>query len=351
MLAAAKVLKAEKWWDDKAPPVLGLAYYLLATGTSVVPLGRSLLAMLAFITAFIGVAGFGHVVNDLGDLEIDRAAGKLNTMQGRKPIHIAVMTVVLLAMAWLPWLILPANSWNLSFIGVQLLLLTLYAAPPLRLKARPVSGVLTDALYAFTVPMLITWTTWSYLGGPPKPQPLLLAALIQWSLCVGVKGILVHQDVDAETDAASGLSTFVTRYGHARTLWLLSRIVIPAEFAFFILMTFAFSSEVRFYSVAVALIFCWRVFQLACLWGIPVDLPWRLSSEPAVELYGFRFLGDFYPAWFPVIMLAALCFRSPAYFALAGIHFALFKTGLGHFFRHDLKAIPWGISRLRRGRV
>jgi hypothetical protein len=102
-------------------------------------------------------------------------------------------------------------------------------------------------------------------------------------------------------------------------------------------MTFAFSREVRFYPVAVTLLFCWRVFQLACLWDIPVDLPWRLSSETAVELYGFRFLGDFYPAWFPVIMLAALCLRSPAYLALAGMHVALFKTGLGHFFRHDLK--------------
>jgi 4-hydroxybenzoate polyprenyltransferase len=351
VLAAAKVLKAEKWWDDKAPPVLGLAYYLLTTGTNVVPLGRSLLAMLAFITAFIGVAGFGHVINDFGDLEVDRAAGKLNTMQGRKPIHIALMTVALLAMAWLPWLILPANPWNLSFIGVQLLLLTLYAVPPLRLKARPISCVLTDALYAFTVPMLITWITWSHLGGSSKPQPLLLAALIPWSLCVGIKGILVHQDVDAESDATSGLSTFVTRYGHARTLWLLSRIVIPAECAFFVLMTFAFSRELRFYPVAVALLFCWRAFQLTYLWNIPVDPPWRLSSDQAVTLYGFRFLGDFYPAWFPVIMLTPLCFRSPVYLVLAGMHFALFKTGLGHFFRHDLKSIPWGISKLRRGHV
>jgi len=348
VLAAGKVLKAEKWWDDKAPPVLGLAYYLLATGTNFVPLGRSLIAMLAFITAFIGVAGFGHVVNDLGDLEVDRAAGKLNTMQGRKPLHIALMTVALLAMAWLPWLILPANPWNLSFIGVQLLLLTIYAAPPLRLKARPVSGVLTDALYAFTVPVLITWTTWSRLSGLAKPQPLLLVALIPWSLFVGVKGILVHQVADAESDAASGLNTFVTRYGHARTLWLLSRIVVPAELAFFILMTFAFSRELRFYPVAVALFFCWRGFQLAWLWNIPVGLPWKMPSEQAVTLYGFRFLGDFYPAWFPVIMLAPLCLRSPMYLALAVMHFAFFKTGLGHLIRHDLKSIPWGITKMMK---
>jgi 4-hydroxybenzoate polyprenyltransferase len=351
MLDPGKVLKAEKWWNDKAPPVFGLAYYLLATGANVVPLGPCLLAMAAFITAFIGVAGYGHVLNDLGDIEIDRAAHKANTMQGRKGLHSALIIAALLAMAWLPWLILPANRWNLSYIGIQLLLLTLYAAPPLRLKARPVPGVITDALYAYLVPMLITWTTWSRLGGLAKPQPVLLAALIPWSLCAGLRGILVHQDGDAANDAAVGLCTFVAQYGHARTLWLLTRIVLPAEIASFALMTMTLARELRFYLVFVLLFFLWRVFQLACLWDIPVDLPWRLSSDQAVTLYGYRFLGEFYTAWFPVFMLAALCFRSPVILPLAFLHLALFRTGVAHFFRHDLKSIPWGISKMRQRRV
>jgi 4-hydroxybenzoate polyprenyltransferase len=307
------------------------------------------LDILAFIVAFIGVAGFGHVINDLGDLEVDRAAGKPNTMQGRTRLQIALIIAALLAMAWLPWLILPANRWNLTFIGVQLLLLTVYAAPPLRLKTRAIPGVLTDALYAYTVPMLITWTTWSHLGGPPTHQALLLAALVPWSLCAGIKGILVHQDVDAANDIASGVGTFVTRYGHARTFWLLSRLVVPSEIACFALMTLAFSRELRFYFPVVVLLLCWRTSQLAWLWAVPVRLPWRLSSEEAVSLYGFQLAGDFYRAWFPVVMLAALCFRNPVYLALACLHLALFKTGLGHFFRHDLGHILCGgIARMRR---
>jgi hypothetical protein len=351
VLAPGKVLKAEKWWNDKAPPVLGLAYYLLATGARPVPLSRALPAVLAFMTAFIGVAGFGHVINDLGDLEVDRAAGKRNMMQGKTRLQIALIIAALLAMAWLPWLILPANRWNLTFIGVQLLLLTLYAAPPLRLKTRAIPGVLTDALYAYTIPTLITWTTWGGMGGPMRPRSFLLAALIPWSLCAGIKGILAHQDADATHDAASGPTTFVTRYGHARTFWLLSRVVVPSELACFALMTLAFSRELRFYFPVVVLLFCWRTLRLALLLNIPVRLPWRLPSEEAVTLYGFQFAGDFYRAWFPVVMVAALCFRNPVYLALGCLHLALFKTGLGHFFRHDLKYIPWGICRLRRRRA
>ncbi len=351
MLAAGKMLKAEKWWTDKGSPVLALAYYLLGTGAQPVPLGRSLLGLLAFVIAFIGVAGFGHVVNDLGDIEVDRAAGKPNTMRGRKRLHTLLIIAALLAMAWLPWLILPANRWNLSLLGFQLLLLTLYAAPPLRLKARPVCGVLTDALYAYTVPMLITWTTWRGLGGPTRPQPILLAALILWSLCAGIKGILGHQDVDAANDSAAGLRTFVTRYGHARTFWLLSRIVVPTEVGFFALMTLAFSRDLWPYLILVVAIFCWRIFQLGWLWDIPVEFPWRLTSEQAVTLYGYRFLGEFYSGWFPVVMLAALSFRNPVYLVVGCMHMALFKTGLGHLFRHDLKSIRWGISRMRQGRA
>jgi 4-hydroxybenzoate polyprenyltransferase len=348
MLSPGKVLKAEKWWNDKAPPVLGLAYYLLATDVALVPLSRALPNMLAFIIAFIGVAGFGHVINDLGDRAVDRAVGKLNTMQGRTDLQIAVIFVALLAMAWLPWLILPANRWNLTCIGVQLLLLTLYATPPLRLKTRVIPGVLTDALYAYTIPMLITWTTWTGMSGPPRPQPLLLTALIPWSLCAGMKGILAHQDVDAANDDASGVGTFVTRYGHEKTFWFLSRIVIPSEIACFAVMTFAFSRELRFYLPVVVLLLCWRTFQLGCLWHVPVRLPWHLSSEETVTLYGFQFTGDFYRAWLPVIMLAGLCFRNPVYLALGCMHLMLFKTGIGHFFRHDLSHIFAGISKMRR---
>jgi hypothetical protein len=116
-------------------------------------------------------------------------------------------------------------------------------------------------------------------------------------------------------------------------------------------MTAGFSRQLRFYPVAVLLCFCWRFFQLAYLWDIPVDFPWRLPSEETVTLYGFRFLGDFYPAWFPVIMLAALCFRSPMYLILAVMHFALFKSGPGYLIRRDLRSIPWGIAKLRGRRA
>jgi 4-hydroxybenzoate polyprenyltransferase len=189
MQSAGKLIKAEKWWNDKAPPVLGLAFFLLAVSDGEIPLVRSVLTLLAFMVTFIGVAGFGHVINDLCDVDHDRAAGKHNTMAGRPRAQVAAILLLLLAVAWLPWLWLPANRWNLSLIALQLLLLTLYAAPPFRFKARAVSGVVTDALYAYTVPALITWTTFADMAGEPTSRPFLLAALVPWSLFAGLRGM------------------------------------------------------------------------------------------------------------------------------------------------------------------
>jgi 4-hydroxybenzoate polyprenyltransferase len=345
-----KVLKAEKWWNDKGTPVLAVAYYLLAAPDHPVPLLRALGMMAAFIAAFVGVAGFGHLVNDVCDIEIDRQSHKYNSMQSRSPLQIALLMLGLLALSWLPWLILPANVWNLAFIAFQLLLLTAYAVPPLRLKTRPVPGVIADALYAYTVPILITWTTWSRLT-PIAPRPYVFASLILWSLFAGLKGILNHQYQDAEGDAASGVETFATRHGSRQTLRLLARVVIPLEAASFVLMTAAFSREYPLYAPGVVLYLLWRWFQLACMWDEPVDLPWLLSSAQVVTLYGYHFLGEFYVAWFPVFMLVALCCRSPAYLLLAAAHLALFQSGVRDLFTRDLKDIPWGIAKLRKRHV
>ena len=343
----AKLIKAEKWWNDKATLTLGMAYFLLAASEPVVPPHRYIPALLAFVVAFVGVAGYGHVINDLADAEHDRIAEKSNRMQGKSWLQVVSIILALQALAWLPWLVLPANRWNLSLIGLQELLLTVYAAPPLRLKERVLPGVLTDALYAYTVPVLITWTTWSHIGSM-RPRPLLLAALIPWSLCIGLRGILYHQYLDVENDVRSGVRTFATVYGRSRTLWLLSRIILMLELACFAALTLAFSREFWFYPIGLALFALWRGFEIKYLQNQPAAVPPLPSSERFVRRYGYQFLSEFYTLWFPVLMLAALVRRSLWYLPIAIAHVALFDTGLRHVWRYDPRYVTQQILRMRR---
>ena len=346
-----KLIKAEKWWNEKAPLVLGLVYFLLAVSRPVLSVTRYLPALLAFVTAFVGVAGYGHVINDLADRKHDRAAGKHNTMQGKGALESAGIVLALMVLSWVPWLILPATRWTLPLVGLQLVLLTAYAVPPLRLKIRPVPGVVTDALYAYTMPVLITWTTWTALtrlAAPTQSHPALLALLIPWSFSVGLRGILNHQYGDAANDLCSGVTTFATRFGRSRTLWALSHIVLPLEMLCFALLTAAFTLELPLYVLGVAFFFCWRAFEVAYLQTPAAEGEPFEAGERFLQRYGYKFLSEFYALWFPAFMLLALVHRSLTYLPIAAVHCVLFKTGPGQIFRYDLGYLRGGFARMRR---
>jgi 4-hydroxybenzoate polyprenyltransferase len=343
---AAKLIKADRWWNDKATPVLGIAYCLLAIGDRPVPLVHMLGAMLAFMIAFVGVAGFGHVVNDAFDVEHDRLASKFNAWQWMTEGRARWLLPALLLLAWLPWLFLPANRWNLSFIALQLALLTAYAAPPWRLKERPLGGVATDALYAYAVPALITWTTFGPLAGVPGSRWILLAAMLLWSVCAGLRGILNHQCVDAETDARAGLTTFATTHGSTQTMQFIANRILPAEWVAAAVMTITLSREFPLYPLGVALFLVWRLFQLVGLSGARVTWPWRLEPRSRVRLYGFDILGEFQTKWFPVYMVAALAVRQPATVVVALAHLACFNTGIIGIFHYDRHTFRRGLVRV-----
>jgi 4-hydroxybenzoate polyprenyltransferase len=347
VLAPGKLIKAEKWWNYKAPPVFGVAYFLLATGDHVVPIATTLIGLAAFLVSFIGVAGYGHILNDLFDIEADRIAGKANAMAGRSRLPGAVILAVLLALGLLPWLALPANRWNLLFLATELALLTVYAAPPLRLKVRPWPGVLADALYAYTVPMLITWTTWGTLAGSAETNTMLLASLLPWSVCAGLTSILRHQVIDADNDLAAGVTTYVTRYGLARTSWLLSRVTVPLELVFFAAMTVTIARDVWFYPLALAIFIGWKVFLRHRHWHEHPADPRPPARERILQAYGYRPLAEFYCRWFAVVMLAALVWRSPVFLILAAAHMTLFDTGIVRIVRRVWWHMP--SRRLRLG--
>jgi 4-hydroxybenzoate polyprenyltransferase len=346
VLAPGKLIKAGKWWNDKAPPVFGLAYLLLAAGNHVVPLGTALIGLAAFMASFIGVAGYGHIINDLFDIEADRIAGKANAMAGRSRLSGAVIFAVLLALGLLPWLALPANRWNLLFLAAQLVLLTVYAAPPLRLKVRPWPGILSDALYAYTVPMMITWTTFGTLAGSAEASTLLLASLLPWSVCVGLTGILRHQIDDADHDLASGVTTYVTRYGLARTIWLLSCVTVPLELVFFAVMTVAIARDFWFYPLGLAVFIGWQLFQRRRHPLEHLADPRLPARERFLRACSYRPLGDFYSGWFPVVTLAALVYRSPVFLVLAAAHLMLFETGIMQIVRQVSGHVPLRFFRL-----
>lgn len=344
-----KQLKAYKWWHYKIPPLLGMAYYLMAVSHLSIPLSLGLPTIGMFLVALVGLAGFGHVVNDLFDIKPDKIVGKYNAMEGLTTAQRLLALFLLLVASWAPWLYLPTNGLTLALVSLELLLFLLYSAPPIRLKERGILGILADALYGYTVPFLFTWTTFNQLG-LNQPITWLMLCLCLWSLCAGVRGILHSQVRDVENDVRTGVSTFVTQHGIDKTLWIISRVVIPAEMVLFIVFAGLLSFEVSFFLIGFGIYVSWKYFNIKYMWRETFNSIQHLTTQQLIR-YSDVFLNEFYEKWLPLFMLAALIIKEPIYLALAMLHLMLFKDGLSEFLWHDLRHIPSAITKMRQQTV
>ena len=76
--AARRAVRLDDWWYSKIPPLLAVAYLqALVAHVSSTRLAEVLPCALLSIVC---VAAYGHVVNDIFDVDADRRAGKANAM-------------------------------------------------------------------------------------------------------------------------------------------------------------------------------------------------------------------------------------------------------------------------------
>ncbi|MBL0718660.1 UbiA family prenyltransferase [Piscinibacter sp. Jin2] len=349
---APALVKSDLWWTDKGAPILGLIYLLLALDPARPGLLLTLPALLLFLTAFAGIAGFGYVVNDLFDLRADALAGKRNTMAGRSPWARAGLVLGLGLLGFLPWALWPGPPQHaLGMLLLQTALLIAYAAPPLRLKERHVAGPVCDALYAFTVPLLITLAAWLPLGGPPQALLLpLLATLLVGALANGLRGILLHQIRDADNDRRAGLRTFATTVGVEAVWRVLARVVLPLDALACALSLLLMAWALPVFALIVLLTFALRAFKWVYLRDEPLDLRALLLSprtpEQQVDFWGRQVLNDLRTVVFPVALLFALVGHSPAHLPLLILHQVLFRPLDFAALRRDLRWTPTGLSKL-----
>jgi 4-hydroxybenzoate polyprenyltransferase len=282
------------------------------------------------------MAGFGHLINDWFDIEADRRAGKRNVLAPLGPLRRSILVFGFLALAALPWLFLPRNRVNLVALAAEALLLTIYAAPPLRLKERP-EGVLADALYGYTVPFVITWATF----GKPLAAPDLLV-LLAWVTLVGLRSILNHQLLDLDNDALSGVRTLAWRIGRPATTTLLTRLVLPLEAMAFVPVTALFVAAAPWYGVLAVLFVAWRAFQVAFIWKPGREGRPCLEAYGAVHFYGYILLNEYYEKAMPVLFLAGLVVERPELAWLLLGHVAVFRTNALSQVARDRKGFRTG---------
>jgi 4-hydroxybenzoate polyprenyltransferase len=328
-VSLARIVRARDWWGYKIPPLLGVAYVLVHVGE--VPFRTGAQAIAVFFLFLIATASFGYFLNDLCDIEADRAARKRNVASGLSlPVRAAVLTG-LLALIGAPWLWLPKTGPILLLVGLELALFVAYAVPPIRLKARGAPALVADALYAHTVPMLLTVLTFAALAGHVgHAWELWLVA--GWSFLTGFRGILLHQVDDLRADQEAGIKTAITPGTRPRAVSCVLRFVLPIEAVLLGVLVYRVSTATPYFVAYVTVAFA--ILTARMLREAKRRAEDRSARHRAgvhrlrswADLLGAWTLNDFYEKWMPLFPLVALSVTDPMYLLVATGHVLLFRS-------------------------
>lgn len=317
-------------------PVMLSGVYCVLTLSPITPSARQTIGtLLLFFIASIGIGGFGHLVNDLFDVDQDLASGADSLIANRQTFKVVRKFLIVILLAWLPWLWLPSNPLILSLLILEFVLFLCYSMPPIRLKDRGALGLIADSLYSYTISNAVALLVFAKLA--QFQMPIWFTGLwVAWSFTVGLRQILGHQIEDLSRDQLAGIRTFVSIHGWKQSFAILERLLLPIETSFFVTILIFISRN------SPAIIPGFLLFTVLVLWkqhltGIrPV---FDLLQSPSTERLFFinnTLLHRFYTQCMPLLAIVPLILKNPQYFTLAVMHYALFQNSLKWFIMYEL---------------
>lgn len=345
------LVRSGQWWDHKMPQLVAAASLSLLPVAGTLSGWTVLVDLVLFLIAAVGIAAFGHVLNDLADIRTDAIAGVPNQMAGLEPGQRVAVLGATVAAGGLPWLVLPISTRTVALVLAEVALLTAYSLPPVRLKDRAAAGVLADALYAYVVPILLTVSVFTDLGGLTWPAWWVTVPAAAWMLLMGLRGILWHQIGDLAHDRRAGVRTLVTRLGAARTRGLVSwMVLVELAAAAATLTAIATATGSVWLPVFGGLYLLYRAFQMSILWSEPLHPSALRSANGRVRYIGFVLLNEFVERWLPVAALVALALQLPLLWIAVVVHIVVFDNAVTEFLRRDLPSLPDATNRLAHER-
>lgn len=224
---------------------IGWIHFIQKLDFSYIKIG---LLIVAYILTGIG----GYLVNDFFDREQDKVSGKSNVTSGKSN---AIIWLII-TFSWLfSFIIILKFSVFASFLLVlQFLLLIAYSVPQIRLKENPILGIITDALYAHVVPLIILLAFFKI-----DYESISVITLVLFSFTVGLRDILLHQKLDQENDLKSNSNSFAIKFDKefSYILVIVQLLMLVTLLLFFV---FALNSKEYLFEFIIGLIGCFVLF-------------------------------------------------------------------------------------------
>ncbi len=298
--------RAAAWWKPKANNLFTILYLTLYVAS--VPFEKVPRLLVLSAITILGLGSFGHCINDRFDIESDRRGGKPNRFARLtlRRQYLALGTA--LAAGLLPWLLLPRDRTSALLLALEVLLLTSYAIPPVRLKSRMYLAILCDAAYAYGVPSILAART-VFLVTPEFKSALFICALFLWQMFLGIRHYLNHIARDRSSDLAAGAPTLATIKGNYHLHGISRTVILPLEIISFGILL-----------VSVTRFGVFPVVACAALFLALSSLPLALAIARPYSLLTHSFRGGavdvFYQTLLPFVFIASLGRKDPRFLLL-----------------------------------
>jgi 4-hydroxybenzoate polyprenyltransferase len=337
MMPLRAIIRASEWWEYKLLPTLAIFYATAVyLDQPILPLWPAVLTLLA---SLIVGAIYVSVLNDVTDLKDDAAAGKVNRVSGRSPIIVfALITLPVLGGLFFLW------TWReqpllFAVYALAWVAFTLYSLPPVRLKTRGLWGLVADASGSHLCPTLLA-SLLVFAVAQRSPDGLWLTCVGTWAAAYGLRGILWHQVMDAESDRLAGARTFVQRHGERLARGLGLAVVFPIEIlalAGLVVMTGSTGAGLALVVYGALALGRVRWFRMRAI---------VVSQQPQ----SFMVMNEYYEVFLPLFLIAGSVSHHPADLFVIIVHLAVFPGRMIQV-TSDIFTIVTGVLGLLRRRL
>jgi 4-hydroxybenzoate polyprenyltransferase len=220
--------------------------------------------------------GYGYLINDFADRELDRLHGKRNAFHGvNTTVAVDVLILVLLVSVAVGWPFV-RRPWFAVIWGVWVCVATFYSMPPLRLKERGVWGLAATVAAQQTLPAALVFAafgrlcTWGAL------------AFVVYATARGLSSDAGHQWRDWERDSSTGTRTFAVRRGYETTsrLYALSLEIEIIILGVVLLVMLCYPPGVPVPGLGLRIGLAWPLVAFYVpLWAITAGRAWRGLSR------------------------------------------------------------------------
>jgi 4-hydroxybenzoate polyprenyltransferase len=288
--------RVDNWWYSKVAPALALGFCAaLLYRVDAWPTAQSVL-LIAFV--FLCAGSYGHIVNDVFDIEVDRNAGKRNHMAALAPWQRFALCALTLGLGFAPALFISYSRTSLLLLAIEFSLPTIYSVPPLRLKGRGALGLLCDSLGAHMVPCLYAISVLAHKADASlvhtRRSMIFVACTAACALFLGLNGILIHEFEDRDNDIRSGIRTFATGTEFARVRVAMTLFFVIELIAFAGVLTALFPAA-PVVVIAAALFLVGTAIRISAQWH-----HYRHYEHDATAIQWWQLSHSFYEAYLPV---------------------------------------------------